>query len=168
MCLPVTSSVDEAYDISEERIAKAIRVVVQEKAQRCNQTEHKPGDPHTPRQGARRHGAAKKTAARNAGQTNRPGSNRCSQAGSRARKKKRKEEEKAARAERPYDKVHDTSYYRRKFPTFVVSLKTLKIVYETVSSGYTAKLPRIKIRNRLWTEEDLRRAGAVHFPWDGR
>lgn len=121
-----------------------------------------------PRQGGRKHGAAKKTAARNAGQTNEPGVNRRSQGGSRARKKRRKEEEKLLRAERPYDKVHDASYYRRKFPVTVVSLKTLEVVYQTVSSGYTAKLPRTKIRNRLWTEEELRRSGAVHFPWDGK
>ncbi|KZV74671.1 hypothetical protein PENSPDRAFT_186554 [Peniophora sp. CONT] len=159
----------ESDEISQERIASAIEVAIQEKARR-HSTAYAPfgSQSAVPRQGGRKHGAAKKTAVRNAGQTSEPGLKRRSQAGSRARKKKRKQEERVSLAQRPYDKVHDPSYYRRKFPVIAVSLKTLEVVYETVSSGYTAKVRPTKIRNRLWTDEDLRRAGAVHFPWDGK
>ncbi|VDC07785.1 unnamed protein product [Peniophora sp. CBMAI 1063] len=154
-------------EVSAERIAAAIEVVVRERARRGEQAREPSSYERGPRQGGRQHGAAKKSAARNNGQTRSPGVNRRSQAGSRARKKRRKEEENARLADRPYDRVHEAGYHRHRFPVFFVSLKSLRVVYETVSSGYTAKRPHTKVRNRLWTDEDLRRVGSVHFPWTG-
>ncbi|VDB91551.1 unnamed protein product [Peniophora sp. CBMAI 1063] len=167
---PLSEEEETGFDaeVSAEKIAAAIEVVAQERLRRGERAGEPISYEHRPRQGGRSHGAAKKSAARNNGQTRSPGVKRCSQAGSRARKKRRKEGEKARLADRPYDKVHEASYYRHKFPTFFVSLKSLQVVYETVSSGYTAKLPHLKIRGRLWTDEDLRRVGSVHFPWDGK
>lgn len=119
------------------------------------------------RGGGLKSGPPGKKACHNAGQTNRPGIKRSSQAGSKRRKKAKADKARALSSNKPYARVRDPKYFRLHHSVFIISLETLNIVYEATSGGYTSKQPNIKIRGRIWNDSDLRRAKYKHWEWDG-
>ena len=113
-------------------------------------------------------GPPSKKASHNAGQTRCPGVNRSSQAGSKRRRRAKADKSREKLRNRPYDRVRDPKFFRLYHSVFIISLETLNIVYEATASGYTAKLPKIKIRSQLWKDGDLQKAKYNYWEWDGK